>query len=117
MAGEMIVGSLGNLCNEARALLTVFAMVLFICSAATYIISSLLQGKWKKGFRFFSIILVGFGIAFIFLYLFVPTIISLMVGPEILINDPCAYDPYYESYPRYIGNCTNGSASCIQIMG
>jgi hypothetical protein len=116
MESSMIVYSMANLCYEARSLIAILAMVLFICAAATYIISSLLQGKWKKGLCFFSIILVMVGIAFIILYLAVPTIISWLIGPEIVFDDPCAYDPYYESYPRYAGNCTTGSADCIPIM-
>ena len=112
-----MVGSLANLCWETKQFLIILAMVFFICAVVTCIISRLAHEKWKRGFHIFSIILAGVGIVLIILYLLMPSIISWLIGPDILFDLPFEYDPYYDHTPQSVVNCTDGGTNCTRYLG
>lgn len=101
----VLVGSLKSLCSDARQIMTVIAMVLFILALTVQVVSRLM--KWKrKGFHVLSIVFAVFGVCFLIIYLLVPVIISWLIHPAV-VEDPCAIGSgidYINCTPE--GNCT-----------
>jgi hypothetical protein len=103
-----------NLCSTSKALLAVFAMLLFIFSIAAFAVSRLLSqaGIWRVRFVFISKLMAGVAIGMIIIYLAMPLILGWIIGPG-AVADPCMYDPYYDVGGYPVCNSSQENSTCL----
>ncbi|MFH2100554.1 MAG: hypothetical protein ABII71_00500 [Candidatus Micrarchaeota archaeon] len=88
---ENLEQAMEDLCNNARALLGIGAMLLVILAAAVYAIGQIVGAETRARASVWATAMLTGAVIGVIIYMLVPTIVATILGSDSPGDNPCAF--------------------------